>query len=103
MNDSSEFQEKSSEANTSLDSELKSSRKYKKVERDILEDLFNDTYKHRGKIYKVNFFRGIFFGLGTFLGGTVIVAIVVFILTWLASLLPTDTTILDWLIDILRK
>lgn len=103
MNDSSEFQEKSSEVNTSLDSELKSSKKYKKVERDILEDLFSDTYKHRGKIYKVNFFRGIFFGLGTFLGGTVIVAIVVFILTWLASLLPTDTTILDWLIDILRK
>lgn len=41
---------------------------------------FYDLYRNRGSAYKVNFFRGIFFGLGTFLGGTVIVALVIFLL-----------------------
>ena len=73
------------------------------AEEQILDDLFYDLYRNRGRVYKVNFFRGIFFGLGTFLGGTVVVAIVVFILTWLSSLLPHNVTLIDWLLNILRK
>ncbi len=73
------------------------------AEEQILDDLFYDLYRNRGRVYKVNFFRGIFFGLGTFLGGTVIVAIVVFVLTWLSSLLPHNVTLIDWLLSILRK
>ena len=73
------------------------------AEEQVLDDLFYDLYRNRGRVYKVNFFRGIFFGLGTFLGGTVIVAIVVFILTWLSSLLPHDVTLIDWLLSVLRK
>lgn len=73
------------------------------AEEQILDDLFYDLYRNRGRVYKVNFFRGIFFGLGTFLGGTVIVAIVVFVLTWLSSLLPHNVTLIDWLLNVLRK
>lgn len=73
------------------------------AEEQVLEDLFYDLYRNRGRVYKTNFFRGIFFGLGTFLGGTVIVAIVVFILTWISSLLPHNVTIIDWLLDALRQ
>ena len=73
------------------------------AEEQILDDLFYDLYRNRGRVYKVNFFRGIFFGLGTFLGGTVIVAIVVFVLTWLSSLLPHNVSLIDWLLEVLRS
>lgn len=42
--------------------------------RALLEELFNDFYEDRRNIYLMNFVRGIFFGLGTFLGGTIIIA-----------------------------
>ena len=83
--------------------EKKLEKKDLTAEEAIVEDLFYDFYRNRGKVYKVNFYRGIFFGLGTFLGGTVVVAIVVFILTWISSTLPKDLTIIDWLLDVLRK
>ena len=73
------------------------------AEEQVLEDLFYDLYRNRGSVYKVNFFRGIFFGLGTFLGGTVVVAFVIFVLTWISSLLPSNLSIIDWLLDILKK
>jgi hypothetical protein len=41
--------------------------------RTIIEEMFNDYYKKRRSIYVTNFFRGIFFGLGTFLGGTIVI------------------------------
>lgn len=50
--------------------------------RALLEELFNDFYDDRRNIYKMNFFRGIFFGLGSILGGTVVVALVVWVLSF---------------------
>lgn len=72
------------------------------AEEQVLEDLFYDLYRNRGRIYKTNFIRGIFFGLGTFLGGTVVVAIVVFVLTWISSKLPMNVSIIDWLLEVLK-
>ena len=54
----------------------------KGAQKTLLEELFNDFYAERRKIYRVNFFRGIFFGLGSVLGGTIVLALVV----WLISL-----------------
>lgn len=48
--------------------------------RTLIEELFNDYYKERRNIYKVNFFRGVFFGLGSVVGGTIVVALLVWIL-----------------------
>jgi hypothetical protein len=48
----------------------------------LLEDLFYDFNRSRAEIYKMNFVRGIFFGLGSVIGGTVIIAIAL----WLLSL-----------------
>lgn len=48
----------------------------------LLQDVFQDLYKHRGQIYKMNFVRGIFFGLGSVLGGTVVIAILIWVLSW---------------------
>lgn len=46
----------------------------------LLEELFNDFNRSRAQIYKMNFFRGIFFGLGSVLGGTVVVALIIWLL-----------------------
>lgn len=54
--------------------------------RSLLEDMFNDYYKERRKIYKMSFIKGIFSGLGAVIGGTVIVAIIVLILSFFVNL-----------------
>ncbi len=54
--------------------------------RALLEELFNDLYKDRHNIYIMNFIRGIFFGIGSALGATVIVAFVVWILSFFVNI-----------------
>lgn len=50
--------------------------------RETLEELFQDFYHHRYQLYWMNLLRGIFFGFGTVIGGTLFVAL----LLWLLSL-----------------
>lgn len=50
--------------------------------RGFLEDLFDDYYRQRYKVYKMNFVRGIVFGFGSVVGGTLMIAL----LLWLLSL-----------------
>jgi hypothetical protein len=47
---------------------------------NLLEDLFYDFNRNRVEIYKMNFVRGIFFGLGSVIGGTVIIALVIWLM-----------------------
>lgn len=47
----------------------------------VLEELFNDIYNNRKRIYKVNFVRGLLFGAGSALGGTLVVALIVWTLS----------------------
>jgi len=54
--------------------------------RSLLEELFNDFYDDRRNIYKMNFFRGIFFGLGSVLGATVVVGLVVWGLSFFVDI-----------------
>lgn len=54
----------------------------KGAQQDLVEQLFDDHYKHRGRIYQVNFFRGISFGFGSVLGATVLVAILLWLLSF---------------------
>jgi hypothetical protein len=48
--------------------------------RQLIEELFYDFHKSRANVYWMNFSRGIFFGFGTILGGTVVVALLVWLL-----------------------
>jgi len=48
----------------------------------LIEDLFYDFNRARAEVYKMNFIRGIFFGFGSVLGGTVVIAL----LAWMLSL-----------------
>ncbi len=43
----------------------------------ILEELFNDFHRNRRQVYFFNFIRGIFFGFGSVIGATVVLALVV--------------------------
>lgn len=48
--------------------------------RQLIEELFYDFYSSRRQVYWMNFTRGIFLGFGTILGGTVLVALLVWLL-----------------------
>lgn len=56
------------------------------AQRDLLEQLFDDHYKNRWAIYKMNFVRGLFFGLGSVLGATVVVGAVIGLLSLFTDL-----------------
>jgi hypothetical protein len=54
----------------------------------LLEELFYDFHRSRWQVYWMNFNRGLFFGFGTVLGGTVIVTLIVWILGQFVGYLP---------------
>jgi hypothetical protein len=54
--------------------------------RTVIQELFNDLYDDRRNIYKMNFVRGIFFGLGSVLGATVVVAGIVWALSFFVDI-----------------
>ena len=52
----------------------------------VLEELFNDLYRNRVRVYKINFVRGILFGAGSAIGGTIVLALIVWILSLFVNL-----------------
>jgi hypothetical protein len=56
--------------------------------RAVLEDLFYDFNRSRAEIYKMNFVRGIFLGAGTVIGGTLVIALLVWVLSLLGNVIP---------------
>lgn len=58
------------------------------AKKDLLQELFYDLYQNRWSVYRMNFLRGLFFGLGSVLGGTVVIALLVWILSLLANVVP---------------
>jgi hypothetical protein len=56
--------------------------------RAVLEDLFYDFNRSRAEIYKMNFVRGIFLGAGTVIGGTLIIALLVWVFSLLGNVIP---------------
>lgn len=67
----------------------------KGAQETMMEEIFHDMYHERGRIYKVNFFRGILFGIGSAIGGTIVLAIIV----WLLSLFVNFPVIGDFFKD----
>lgn len=54
--------------------------------RAILEDLFYDFHSSRRQVYAMNFFRGVFFGVGSVLGATIVIGLVIWLLGQLVDL-----------------
>ena len=52
----------------------------------LLEELFNDFNTSKAEVYRTNFMRGIFFALGSLIGGSVAIVIIVWVLNLLVDL-----------------
>jgi hypothetical protein len=71
--------------------------------RAVLEDLFYDFNASRAQIYKLNFVRGIFFGVGTVIGGTLVVALVVWLLSWLTDIPGGFGDFIQYVVNTVQK
>ncbi len=71
------------------------------AQRGLFEELLNDMYEHRRQIYTMNFFRGVFFGFGSVLGGTVLIALLVWLLVQLGAVVPFLSEFIQQILDAL--
>lgn len=71
--------------------------------RAVLEDLFYDFHKRRGQVYSTNFVRGLFFGFGSVLGGTVVIALVVWLLSLLVDLPGGIGDFVKYIVDTVQQ
>jgi len=62
---------------------------------NFLEDLFHDFHRNRAQVYKMNFVRGIFFGFGSVLGGTVLIALLAWVLSFFVDIPGIGQSIQD--------
>jgi len=69
----------------------------------ILEDLFNDFNRSRFTVYKMNFVRGLFFGFGSILGGTVVIALLIWVLSLTGALVPGAASFVNDIIQVIQR
>jgi Domain of unknown function (DUF5665) len=79
----------------------------KKTEHDarknLMEELFNDFHRSRRQVYGINFVRGIFFGVGSVIGGTIVVALVLWLLSLLVDLPGGVGDFVQFVVDIVQN
>jgi hypothetical protein len=71
--------------------------------RAVIEDLFYDFNSSKAEVYKMNFLRGIFLGFGTVIGGTLVVALIVWILTLLADIPGGTGDFIQYIVDTVQS
>jgi len=71
--------------------------------RAILEDLFYDFHSSRKEVYTMNFVRGVFFGFGSVLGGTLVVALLIWVLSWLADIPGGFGDFIQYIVDTVQN
>jgi len=71
--------------------------------RKLIEELFYDFHRARRQVYMMNFYRGVFFGFGTIIGGTVVVAIIIWILGQFAGWFPSIGEYTNQIINAIRN
>ncbi len=71
--------------------------------RGLIEDLFQDFHSSKRQVFTLNFFRGIFFGVGSVLGGTIVVALVLGILSWLTDIPGGIGEFIQYIVDTVRS
>ena len=67
-----------------------------------LKNIFETDYISQWRVYKVNFVRGVFFGLGAALGGSLVIAIIIWILS-LFSQVPLIGNFVDTIRESLHE
>lgn len=86
----------------------KATRKVKKenelgARRAVIEDLFYDFHSSRRQVYWMNFTRGIFFGVGSILGGTLVVALILWLLSQLVDLPGGIGDFVEYIVTLVRN
>ena len=71
--------------------------------RAVLEDLFYDFHSSRRQVYWMNFTRGLFFGVGSILGGTLIVALILWILNLLVDLPGGIGDFVEYIVSLVKN
>jgi hypothetical protein len=71
--------------------------------RGLLEELYNDFYSNRRKVYQINFMRGMFFGVGSVVGGTLVVTIALAALGFLTDVPGWFGEFIQFIVDSVRQ
>lgn len=71
--------------------------------RAVLEDLFYDFHSSRRQVYWMNFTRGIFFGVGSVIGGTLVVALVLGVLSWLTDIPGGIGDFIQYIVNVVQS
>ena len=71
--------------------------------RGVMEGLFYDFHRSRQQVYWMNFVRGIFFGVGTVVGGTLVIAIVVWLLSLLVDIPGGVGDFVQYIVDTVQR
>lgn len=71
--------------------------------RAILEDLFYDFHRSRREVYWMNFIRGVFFGVGSVLGGTIVIALIIWLLSLLTDIPGGIGDFVQYVVDIVQQ
>jgi len=69
----------------------------------ILEDLFYDFHRSRHQVYTMNFIRGVWFGVGSVIGGTLVVALIVWLLSLLVDLPGGIGDFVQFIVNIVQQ
>ncbi len=69
----------------------------------LIEELFNDFYSSRRRIYWMNFIRGISFGFGSVIGGTIVVAVIVWFLSQFTNIFPETGTYVNQITNSIQQ
>ncbi len=71
--------------------------------RAILEDLFYDFNRSRKQVFAMNFMRGIFFGVGSVIGGTLVVALIAAILSLFTDIPGGFGDFVQYIVDTVQR
>ena len=71
--------------------------------RNLIEELFYDFHSSRRQVYFMNFFRGLFFGFGSVLGATVLIALAIWTLSKFGDVFPPLADFINQLTDTMRR
>lgn len=71
--------------------------------KNIIEEMFYDFHRSRRQVYSMNFFRGLFFGFGSVLGATILIALLVWAINLFGALFPALADFLNNLTDTMQQ
>lgn len=75
----------------------------KNARRNLIEELFYDFHSSRRQVYVMNFFRGLFFGFGSVLGATLLVALLIWVLGLFGGIFPPLADFINNLTDTVQQ